>query len=88
MSVGNGQAGMLPKAKKALGQNFLQDKNIAAKIVRTLHIEPQDAVLEIGPGPGALTSWIMQANPARLVLVEKGKCVHNEWAFEGKLNDK
>ncbi|WP_034636527.1 16S rRNA (adenine(1518)-N(6)/adenine(1519)-N(6))-dimethyltransferase RsmA [Desulfovibrio cuneatus] len=71
MSVGNGKAGMLPKAKKALGQNFLQDKNIAAKIVRTLHIAPQDAVLEIGPGPGALTGWVMQASPARLVLVEK-----------------
>lgn len=59
------------RAKKSLGQNFLQDANIARKIVRTLDIGPQDSVLEIGPGPGALTSIILDAEPRRLVLVEK-----------------
>lgn len=60
-----------PRAKKSLGQNFLRDKNIAEKIVRALEIRPEDAVLEIGPGPGALTAFLQKAGPRRLVLVEK-----------------
>lgn len=60
-----------PQAKKSLGQNFLRDSNIASKIVRTLEIDPGDAVLEIGPGPGALTGIILGYSPGRLVLVEK-----------------
>jgi 16S rRNA (adenine1518-N6/adenine1519-N6)-dimethyltransferase len=49
------------KAKKHLGQHFLRDKNIAAKIARTL---PESAgnVLEIGPGTGVLTSFLLQNN--------------------------
>jgi len=49
------------KAKKHLGQHFLRDKNIAAKIARTL---PESAgnVLEIGPGTGLLTSFLLQNN--------------------------
>lgn len=60
-----------PKAKKSLGQNFLQDKNIARKIVEALQISANDHVLEIGPGPGMLTGFIMGASPASLTLVEK-----------------
>jgi len=41
--------------KKSLGQNFLQDKNIAQKIVQSLFAGPNDLVIEIGPGTGALT---------------------------------
>lgn len=65
-----------PKAKKSLGQNFLQDKNIARKIVDALQISPEDKVLEIGPGPGMLTGFILEAAPASLTLVEKD----NYWA--------
>ncbi len=67
-----------PRAKKSLGQNFLKDKNIARKIVEALQISPQDRVLEIGPGPGALTGFILAAAPAELVLVEKD----DHWAGE------
>lgn len=63
--------GILPKAKKSLGQNFLQDANIAKKIVRALNISHNDSVVEIGPGPGALTGVIQACSPARLVLIEK-----------------
>jgi 16S rRNA (adenine1518-N6/adenine1519-N6)-dimethyltransferase len=59
------------RAKKSLGQHFLRDANIARKIVKTLAIGPRDAVLEIGPGRGALTAHILAASPGRLVLVEK-----------------
>jgi len=65
------QGGSEPRAKKFLGQNFLQDGNIARKIVDALAIVAQDQVLEIGPGPGALSDIIQAREPARLVLVEK-----------------
>ena len=45
--------------KKSLGQNFLQDPNIIRKIVSALNIKPHDVVLEIGPGRGALTEFIL-----------------------------
>ena len=59
------------RAKKSLGQNFLQDRNIARKIVAALAIDSTDNVVEIGPGPGALTSIIAAERPARLLLIEK-----------------
>ena len=43
------------KPKKSLGQNFLIDSNIISKIIRTLNPEKEQAVLEVGPGRGALT---------------------------------
>jgi 16S rRNA (adenine1518-N6/adenine1519-N6)-dimethyltransferase len=46
------------RPKKSLGQNFLIDKNIAQKIVRQLSLRPDETVLEIGPGQGALTRFI------------------------------
>ncbi|SHN51815.1 16S rRNA (adenine(1518)-N(6)/adenine(1519)-N(6))-dimethyltransferase RsmA [Desulfovibrio litoralis] len=60
-----------PRAKKSLGQNFLQDKNIATKIVNALGITHDDNVLEIGPGPGALSSLILQQNPSLFFMLEK-----------------
>ena len=54
---------------KSLGQNFLVDRNIIDKIIRSADIDPQDAVLEIGPGRGALTEHLVQ-RAGRLVLVE------------------
>lgn len=65
-----------PRPKKSLGQHFLKDTRISARIVDLLRISPQDQVLEIGPGPGALTSLLRGAGSARLVLVEKD----NHWA--------
>ncbi len=59
------------KAKKSLGQNFLQDRNIARKIVDSLSVSPDDRVIEIGPGQGALTEYISEAGPRELVLLEK-----------------
>lgn len=67
-----------PRPKRSLGQNFLRDANIARKIVAALDIQPGDGVLEIGPGPGALTGIIQSYAPTRLVLVEKDA----HWARE------
>ena len=68
-SAENGRFG--PAAKKSLGQNFLQDANIARKIVSLVQATTADRVMEIGPGPGALTRHIHALEPAKLVLIEK-----------------
>ncbi len=45
-------------ARKKWGQNFLTDKNLLQRIVRTIAPRPDDSVLEIGPGEGALTELL------------------------------
>tara|TARA_Y100000591_G_C21805109_1_gene684370 strand:+ start:908 stop:1693 length:786 start_codon:yes stop_codon:yes gene_type:complete len=60
----------LIRAKKSLGQNFLVDKNILEKIVNTINIENK-TILEIGPGTGNLTSYILKKNPKRMYVIEK-----------------
>lgn len=67
-----------PKAKKSLGQHFLRDKNISEKIVRLLRIAEGDRVIEIGPGPGALTGILEASLLNELVLIEKD----THWAAE------
>ena len=47
--------------RKSLGQNFLTDPNIARKIVQEAAILPEETVLEIGPGQGALTGMLCEA---------------------------
>jgi len=58
------------RAKKSLGQNFLQDDNICGKIVDALSIGPDDCVIEIGPGQGALTKHIVRAVPRLFKVIE------------------
>ncbi|WP_417885316.1 16S rRNA (adenine(1518)-N(6)/adenine(1519)-N(6))-dimethyltransferase RsmA [Zunongwangia sp.] len=48
------------KAKKHLGQHFLNDENIAEKIADTLSFSGYDYVLEIGPGMGVLTKYLLE----------------------------
>ena len=59
------------KAKKSLGQNFLTDRNILKKIVKIGNITKEDKVLEIGPGTGNLTEYIIKSNPKNIIVVEK-----------------
>ena len=58
------------KAKKSLGQNFLKDKNILEKITNLTNIEDK-VVLEIGPGTGNLTSYILKKSPKKIFVIEK-----------------
>ena len=58
------------KAKKSLGQNFLIDKGILEKITNITNIENK-TVLEIGPGTGNLTSYILKKNPKKIFVIEK-----------------
>ena len=58
------------KAKKSLGQNFLTDQNILKKIVEITKIQNQ-SILEVGPGTGNLTSYILKNNPKKIIVIEK-----------------
>ena len=60
------------KAKKSLGQNFITDKNILEKIINVTVIENKN-ILEIGPGTGNLTSYILKKRPKKITVVEKDK---------------
>jgi len=57
-------------ARRSWGQNFLVDRNVADKILRVADLSRDDAVLEIGPGPGALTVELCRS---------AGKVVAVEW---------
>ena len=61
---------MFIKAKKSLGQNFLIDRVVLEKIVSITDIANKE-VLEIGPGSGNLTTYILKQKPKKLYVVEK-----------------
>lgn len=72
------------RAKKHLGQHFLTDKHIAAKIVAALR--PQlgyDTVLEVGPGMGILSDFLLQEKGYRTLLIdvdgESIQFLHNQY---------
>jgi len=57
------------RAKKHLGQHFLKDENIAAKIAESLSSSTKQ-VLEVGPGTGVLTKYLLKRNFEKFVAVE------------------
>lgn len=61
------------RALKQLSQNFLLDKRITRKIVRTMGFVRDGQVVEVGPGPGCLTRPIIERGPKQLTLIEKDK---------------
>ena len=63
-------------AKKSLGQNFLTDRNVLEKIVNITSIKDK-TILEVGPGTGNLTSFILKNNPKKLFVVEKDNDLAN-----------
>ena len=71
--TGNEIRGILDEARvlpsKQLGQNFLTDANIARWIVSQLEISPEDTVVEVGPGTGALTEHVVGV-AKHVVLIE------------------
>lgn len=63
---------MTVKAKKHLGQHFLRDESIAKKIADTLSLNNYDQVLEIGPGMGVLTKYLLE-KPTTTYVIEIDK---------------
>jgi 16S rRNA (adenine1518-N6/adenine1519-N6)-dimethyltransferase len=62
-------------ARRALGQHFLLDANLCARIVRAATVVRGERVVEIGPGPGGLTRALLEAG-AEVTAVEKdSRCV-------------
>jgi 16S rRNA (adenine1518-N6/adenine1519-N6)-dimethyltransferase len=57
------------KAKKALGQNFLIDEEALSDIANAISIDDK-RIIEVGPGYGALTDYIIDQSPLSLDLVE------------------
>ena len=74
------------KAKKSLGQNFLIDKNIIKSIVNIGDIKKNNVILEVGPGTGNLTEYILKKNPKKIFVIEKDSNLVN--LLNGKFNDK
>ena len=61
---------MYIRAKKSLGQNFLIDREVLEIIVSTVNIVNKE-ILEIGPGSGNLTTYILKQKPKKLYVIEK-----------------
>jgi 16S rRNA (adenine1518-N6/adenine1519-N6)-dimethyltransferase len=61
---------MFIKPKKSLGQNFLIDRDVLEQIVDTVKITNKE-VLEIGPGSGNLTAFILKKKPKKVYVIEK-----------------
>jgi 16S rRNA (adenine1518-N6/adenine1519-N6)-dimethyltransferase len=62
----------MPHAKRRLGQHFLADPRLLARIAEALEAGPQDTVLEIGPGLGGLTAPLLD-RAARVIAIEKDR---------------
>lgn len=77
-------------AKKSLGQNFLLDLNITAKIARLAGPLDEHVVIEVGPGPGGLTRALLAAGAAHVIAIERdsrclGALSEIAAAYPGKL---
>ena len=74
------------KAKKSLGQNFLTDRDILKKITSIVPIKDK-FIIEVGPGTGNLTSFILKNNPKKMIVIEKDDQLANnlEEVFNGQI---
>ena len=72
------------KAKKSLGQNFLTDDTVLNRIVNLTDIKNK-VILEIGPGTGNLTEFLIKKKPKKIILVEKDKSLFL-WPVKKALN--
>jgi 16S rRNA (adenine1518-N6/adenine1519-N6)-dimethyltransferase len=60
------------KAKKSLGQNFLNSPKALRQIIEASHLTEKDLVLEVGPGKGALTEKLLETG-ATVLAIEKDR---------------
>ncbi|MWS36192.1 16S rRNA (adenine(1518)-N(6)/adenine(1519)-N(6))-dimethyltransferase, partial [Escherichia coli] len=62
-------------ARKSLGQNFLLDLNLTARIARAAEPLDQTTILEIGPGPGGLTRALLALGARHVIAIERDERV-------------
>ena len=76
------------RAKRSLGQNFLNDPKTLKTIVDQGNIKPDDIILEIGPGTGNLTKCILNKKPKEFTVIEKDNYLIEKLKdqFEEKIN--
>ena len=73
------------RARRSLGQNFLLDLNLTARIARAAGELSTSDVLEVGPGPGGLTRGLLMEGARRVVAVEKDpRCIPALEAIAGR----
>ncbi|RMF14364.1 MAG: 16S rRNA (adenine(1518)-N(6)/adenine(1519)-N(6))-dimethyltransferase RsmA [Gammaproteobacteria bacterium] len=58
------------RARKRFGQNFLHDQRVIDRIARSIRVKPDDWLVEIGPGQGALTEALLAGKPKKLQAIE------------------
>jgi len=72
------------RPKKSLGQNYLTDENICRNIVNTFEIEPGEHIVEIGPGKGALTRYILEkTSNLTAIELDRNNCAILKELFPG-----
>lgn len=76
---------MAHQARKRFGQHFLVDSGIIHAIVRSIEPDPQDAVIEIGPGLGAMTRPLL-ASLNEMSVVELDRDLVKRWRSESHKN--
>ncbi|WP_374652336.1 16S rRNA (adenine(1518)-N(6)/adenine(1519)-N(6))-dimethyltransferase RsmA [Rhizorhabdus sp.] len=59
------------RARKELGQNFLRDQNLTARVARGAAPRAGDTVIEVGPGPGGLTRALLAEGADRVIAIER-----------------
>lgn len=64
------------RLKKRFSQNFLTNPQVLERIAELMQIQPEDTVVEIGPGAGFLTERLLAAQPERLITVELDRRMH------------
>ena len=71
--------------KKKWGQNFINDENIIRKIINIINPTNSDKIIEIGPGKGALTKYLLKSKQLTAVEIDPLLCSYLEEKFESKI---
>jgi ribosomal RNA small subunit methyltransferase A len=69
------------RPKKSMGQNFMADEGVLESTVAAATLDPEDVVVEVGPGTGALTRHLLQTG-AHIIAIEKDESLHAHLKLE------
>ena len=76
-------------AKKSLGQNFIHNKSFLEKLSRKIDSNSNTDIIEIGPGTGSLTNYLIKKEYNNLILIEKdfqlSKILHEKYISDNKI---